>query len=296
MLQTEDHVVENAMWLRSTDDRRHINVAELELAIKALGLAAAWQMHKVSLMTAAGWLQCIAGNTRRVKVGGLHEVLVKRRLQVVKDLILTTGMEVAVVWVPSADNRADQLTRVPSHWIAAGKKEEQLALSASAPSLSALGPVTFRQIALAQQEDPDLREVVQQLTGDVSTTSLQWKKGQGCLSVEDGLLYRQHQDPVDRAIVVPVISAGLHDRVFLSAHVNTGHGNWEVIWDSIRKRGYFPKMAAKCQEHVWSCGACRAANPSGGEVPRSVTKDVPVGPWDIVQIDTLELGPEQGST
>ena len=124
--------------------------------------------------------------TRRVKVGGLHEVLVKRRLQVVKDLILTTGIEVEVVWVPSADNRADQLTRVPSHWIAAEKKEEQLALSASAPSLSALALVTLRPIAIAQQEDPDLREVVQQPMGDVSTTSLQWKKGQGCLIVEDG--------------------------------------------------------------------------------------------------------------
>ena len=108
MLQTEDHVVENATWLRSADDGRHINVAELESAIKALGLAAARQVHKVSLMTdsktAAGWLQCIAGSTRRVKVGGLHEILVKSRRQVVKDLILTTDMEVAVVWVPSADN------------------------------------------------------------------------------------------------------------------------------------------------------------------------------------------------
>ena len=88
----------------------------------------------------------------------------------------------------------------------------------------------------------------------------------------------------------------LHERVFLSANVNTGHGNWEVTWDSIRKRGYFPKMAAKCQEHVRSGGACRAANPSGGEVLRSVTNDVLGGPWDIVQIDTLELGPKQGST
>ena len=110
--------------------------------------------------------------------------------------------------------------------------------------------------------------------------------------MEDGLLYRQYQDPVDGAIVVPVIPVSLHERVFLLAHVNTGHGNWEVTWDSIRKRSYFPKMSVKCQEHVHSCGACRAANPSEGEVSRSVTNDVPVGPWDIVQIDTLELGPE----
>ena len=84
--------------------------------------------------------------------------------------------------------------------------------------------------ALVQQEDPDLRKIVQQLTG------------------------RQYQDPVDVALVVPVIPGRLHERVFLSAHVNTGHGNWEMTWDSFRKRGYFPKMAAKCQEHVRSCG------------------------------------------
>ena len=41
MLQTEDHVVENATRLRSADDSRHISVAELESAIKALGLTAA---------------------------------------------------------------------------------------------------------------------------------------------------------------------------------------------------------------------------------------------------------------
>ena len=39
---------------------------------------------------------------------------------------------------------------------------------------------------------------------------------------------------------MPVIPASLHERVFLSAHVNTGHGNSEVTWDSIRKRGFFP--------------------------------------------------------
>ena len=130
MLGTEVHVVEDATCLRSAHDRRHINVAELELAINAIGLVAAWQVHKVSLMTdsktLAGWLQWIAGNTRHVMVGCLHEVLVKRRLHVVKDLVQTTGMEVAVVWVPSADNRPNQLTIVPCHWIAAGKKEEQL--------------------------------------------------------------------------------------------------------------------------------------------------------------------------
>ena len=127
----------------------------------------------------------------------------------------------------------------------------------------------------------------------VPITSLQWKKGQGCLSMEGGLLYRQHKDP---AILVRFIPVSLHEKIVLWAYVNTGHGNWEVTWHTIRKRGYFPKLMAKCREHIRSCGACRAANPSGGEVPRSVTKDVPVGLWDIVQIDTLELDPEHGST
>ena len=114
----------------------------------------------------------------------------------------------------------------------------------------------------------------------VPVMSLQWKKGQGCLSVEGGLLYRQHHDP---AIMVQFIPVSVYEKIVLWAYVNTGHGNWEVTWHTIRKRGYFPKLMAKYRELIRPCGACRAANPSGGEVPRSVNKDDPVRAWDIVQ-------------
>ena len=44
-----------------------------------------------------------------------------------------------------------------------------------------------------------------------------------------------------------------------------------------------------------ACGACQAASPAGGDVRRSCSNDVVVQPWDIVQVDTLELGQENDS-
>ena len=47
-------------------------------------------------------------DVERVKpVGGLHELLVRRRLQIIQDVVEVAGMEVRVAWVPSAENRAD---------------------------------------------------------------------------------------------------------------------------------------------------------------------------------------------
>ena len=43
--------MEDAAWLRETNDPRHINVAELEAVIKALYLAAAWRIQTLLLMT-----------------------------------------------------------------------------------------------------------------------------------------------------------------------------------------------------------------------------------------------------
>ena len=89
-LQAGDSIVEDAAWLRETDDRRHINVVELDAAIKGLSLAVDWQVTDLQLMTdsktVAGWLKYIADNTRRVRVSGFKEVLVQRHLQIVNPL------------------------------------------------------------------------------------------------------------------------------------------------------------------------------------------------------------------
>ena len=85
VLEADGAVVEDQSWLRPADDKRHINVAELDAVIKGLTLAVSWGLKDITLLTDSqtvfGWLGSLLNNTQRVKVSGLHEVVVKRRLQ-----------------------------------------------------------------------------------------------------------------------------------------------------------------------------------------------------------------------
>jgi len=53
-------------------------------------------------------------------------------------------------------------------------------------------------------------------------------------------------------------------------------------------------MAERCQAYVKLCGACIAANPQPDVAP-DVRNDTPSRPWEVVQVDTLELGPSTSS-
>ena len=52
-----------------------------------------------------------------MRAGGLQSVLVRRLLQIIQDVIDVLGIEVQLEWVPSAQNCADELTRIPSAWL-----------------------------------------------------------------------------------------------------------------------------------------------------------------------------------
>ena len=120
-LLVDGSVIEDRAWLRPYGDKRHINIVELEAAIRGLSLAVNWQAKHVRLMTdsktVASWLRDVVGNVRRTKIKGLHEVLMQRRLQIVSDLVITACMDVSVEWVPTAQNRADIVTCVSPAWV-----------------------------------------------------------------------------------------------------------------------------------------------------------------------------------
>lgn len=77
----DDKVIEDQCWLCPGDDKRHINIAELDTVIKVLHLALRWPAKKLVLhidsKTVHGWLRQALSDICRVGVGGLHELLVK---------------------------------------------------------------------------------------------------------------------------------------------------------------------------------------------------------------------------
>mgnify|MGYP001800929972 FL=1 len=118
-LQVDGHVVEDCAWLRG--DTAHINVAELEAVIKGVNLALKWKLKEFQVVTDSasvyGWFRSILEDTKRPKVSGLSEMVIKRRLETINQLIEEYRLALSIKLVPSEQNKSDVLTRVPKKWM-----------------------------------------------------------------------------------------------------------------------------------------------------------------------------------
>lgn len=120
VLQVEGVTVEDAAWLRPKTDSSHINRAELEAVIKGINLALKWGPREIRLKcdsaTVCGWLRAVIEKSHNVKTSALAEVLIRRRLDILRDIIEQEGLQISVEYVRSTENLADVLTRVPRDW------------------------------------------------------------------------------------------------------------------------------------------------------------------------------------
>ena len=140
-IDIEGQIVEDAAWLRKNDDSMHINVAELEAVLKGLNLAIKWGMKEADLVTDSvtvyNWVRSVITDSHRPKVSGLSEMIVRRRLGVIAELMATYDIKLDVSLVRSADNKADALTRVDQKWL---KRADLLA--GPPVTAAAVGPTT----------------------------------------------------------------------------------------------------------------------------------------------------------
>ncbi|XP_067930525.1 uncharacterized protein [Watersipora subatra] len=120
-LEVDGYTIEDAAWLRKEDDGAHINVAELEAALKGINLALKWKMTNVQVITDSAtvyrWINSVIEDTKRPKVTGLSELIIRRRLGIIGQLIDESGLTLMIKLVPSGENKLDVLTRVPKKWL-----------------------------------------------------------------------------------------------------------------------------------------------------------------------------------
>ena len=134
-------IVEDAAWLRKSDDTAHINVAELDAILRGVNLALKWKAVKFEILTDSatvkGWLDSVFLSTHKARAHGIAEMLVRRRLNMLNDLMVEYGLDVAVTLVPSSQNKADTLTRVPKAWLGRqnGDRSEQVLAALSLEQL-----------------------------------------------------------------------------------------------------------------------------------------------------------------
>ena len=123
VIETPDGgVMEDACWLRPVDAAAtHINMAELDAAIRGLNLAVAWGVKDVDLRTDSAtvhrWIDDAISGRARLRTKAQSEMLIRRRVDIIRQLVEELQLTVVVSLVRSGDNRADALTRVPREWL-----------------------------------------------------------------------------------------------------------------------------------------------------------------------------------
>ena len=89
--------------------------------MKSINLALKWGLQaeeiRTGSATVASWIKSEGSGDKRIKSEGSAEMLIKRRLGALGDLIREFGLKITVTLVQSQKNKADMLTRVKKAWI-----------------------------------------------------------------------------------------------------------------------------------------------------------------------------------
>ena len=98
-------ILEDACWLHLTNDAQHINLAELDTIVKGLNLVLQWQARTVHLHTDSmciyHWLTDALMGRVLVRTKAANEMLVRRMLMILQQLIHEYGLQVDVTFVAS---------------------------------------------------------------------------------------------------------------------------------------------------------------------------------------------------
>ncbi len=262
-------IIEDHCWLVK-NNRVHINVLELEAVIKGFKVLGdyAKPRHSVLLVldskVVVSWINNLKSD-KRVTVSGLYQILAERRLAILRELI--AEYDLTVIWVESAANPADKLTRVPSDW----------QITHDSPvSCGAVLP-TDRDIAVIQSEDADCRRLISELDSN------------GQLEIIGGIAYRKVTLGRSYGLQM-LIPSELADEVIRRVHEeDLGHAGWKCTWHAV-KRLYFiqgTNVAARVQEILAECKICVVKNAK--LYPQQDFHSERVAPWVEVFADVMQL-------
>ena len=246
-------------------------------------------------MAVYGWPQCIVNNLERVKVNGLYAVLVRRRLDIISSILAPGDLSLRVEWIPSQQNKADCLTRIPDVFVQcwksrqAGKSLGNSVVVAAAASKEP-GLLTIADVKRYQDDDNIIQDAISCKLAGKPIECTQLRKVETQLHVVDQVLMRSIKLPLGDVVSVLVIPEAMQNSVVARVHHVTGHANWEAMHQALQSECYFPNMSSQCQQFVRECAACVAANATRGEAVPPSRAVMPSRPWQVVQIDTLELG------
>lgn len=115
-LEANGSIIEDACWLHPTNDARHINLAELDAALKGINLALQWQATVLHLVTDSAcmnqWISDTLIGKAHVKTKATSEIFMRLCLGTLRALTEEYGLTINLTLVKSCQNHADCLTRL----------------------------------------------------------------------------------------------------------------------------------------------------------------------------------------
>ena len=186
-IEFNGEVIEDASCLR----KECTNMTELDAVLKGLYLALVWGMTTMDVMTDSAtvhrWIEDGLTGKSRLKTKASNEMLIRRRVDVVMELVKEYGLKMTVTLIPSARNKADVMTRVPKKWL---RKEDEMGVVAMnvedvAEVHRTVGhPGVQRTLYFAKRKDRQAtRRSAQQAVKDcvecqsIDPPSVKWRKG-----------------------------------------------------------------------------------------------------------------------
>ena len=267
-------VIEDHCWLVKNVET-HINVSELDAVIRGFKIIIGYlkQGDTVTIVidnsVVSDWLKSTV-NDGKIEVNGLYEILVRRRLNIIREIV--EPYVINVKWVASHLNPADKLTRTPTGWV-------ETPVSAAAIEETNQTGLPFQKIREAQLSDEETRQCVSKLDQ------------QNLLVIRDEIAFKKLQ--LGREIVLQVIlPSQLVEEMIQHVHIELGHAGWKCTWYETKKRfhvaGKTP-LARRVQEVLRECNNCAVKN---AKINRNVEErhSLRLKPWEEVFVDTLQLG------
>ncbi|KAF0309114.1 uncharacterized protein FJT64_019716 [Amphibalanus amphitrite] len=109
-------------------------MAELDAAVRGLNLAVAWGVTNIDLRTDSAtvhrWVDDALSGRARLRTRAAGEMLIRRRVDLIRQLANELELKVTVTLVRSEENLADALTRVPKEWLRDECEESRMSVTA----------------------------------------------------------------------------------------------------------------------------------------------------------------------
>ena len=91
-------------------------MAELDAVLKGINLAIKWGLREIEIRTDSAtvlsWVTSTVEESGRIRTKEAGEMIVKRRLGILGELISEFKLQIKAMFVPSERNKADALTRI----------------------------------------------------------------------------------------------------------------------------------------------------------------------------------------